>query len=239
MKNSIEVCFSPLLFPLFDSKECIVVVIDVLRATSSICVAFHHGVQRIVPVEKIEDCLAYRSQGFLVAAERKAEMVAGFDMGNSPFSFMVEKIEGSSIAMTTTNGTRAIHAAKVAHRVVIGSFLNLDVLCSWLATQNKNVICLCAGWKDKFNLEDSLFAGALAYYLKKTGSFFSDCDSTLASEYIYSIAQNDLAGFLQNSSHRKRLEKLQIEKDVEYCLTPNQAPVIPVLAGEFLLKLQY
>src|SRR6188768_2992506 len=115
MKKSIDVCFSPALFHLHDdASESIVVVIDVLRATSSMCVAFHHGVKSIVPVATIEESMAYRSQGFLVGAERKGEMVEGFDLGNSPFSYMTETIRDRNVALTTTNGTQAIQTAKNA-----------------------------------------------------------------------------------------------------------------------------
>ena len=237
-QNKIEVCFSPALFELFDLKESIVIVIDVLRATSSICIAFENGAERIIPVSKVEDAMTYKGKGYLVAAERNGETIDGFDFGNSPFSYTREKVKGKKIALTTTNGTQAINAARNSHKVVIGSFLNLDALCDWLKEQNKNVICLCAGWKNKFNLEDTLFAGAVVQQLKNSEKFYSDCDSALASEYLYSLAKNDLYKFLENSSHRKRLEKLHIDKDVAFCLTPNQTDVIPVLEGDCLVKLQ-
>ena len=235
-KLNIEVCFSPALFELFDSKESIVVVIDVLRATSSICIAFENGVEKIIPVSKVADALSYKSQGYLVAAERNGETLDGFDFGNSPFSYMSEKVKGKKIALTTTNGTQAVHSAKDAHQVVIGSFLNLDALCDWLIKQNRNVICLCAGWKNKFNLEDTLFAGAVVQQLKNSGKFHADCDSSLSSEYLYDLAKHDLNKFLENSSHRKRLERLHIEKDIAFCLTPNQTKVIPILEGDCLVK---
>ncbi len=235
--NTIEVCFSPALFGLFDSKDCIVVVADVLRATSSICVAFEHGAGRIVPVETTEESMAYRNKGFIVAAERKGEMVPGFDLGNSPFSFMSRDLKGKTIALTTTNGTRAIRAAAGSYKVAIGSFLNISALCRWMAGEGKNVICLCAGWKNKFNLEDTLFAGAVVSYLTGKAGFYTECDSALAASHLYEKAKPDLYNFLENSSHRKRLQRLHIEKDIAYCLTPDQTSVIPVLEGDFLVNL--
>lgn len=237
-KRTVEVCFSPQLFPLFDAKESIVVVIDVLRATSSMCIAFEHGVEKIVPVATVDESRAYKSKGYIIAAERNGEMLEGFDIGNSPFSYMGPAVKGRCIALTTTNGTQAVQAAKNAYRVVIGSFLNLDALCAWLLQQNRNVICLCAGWKNKYNLEDSLFAGAVTEKLKQSPLFSCDCDSAMAAEYLYRIAKNDLYGFLENSSHRRRLERLHIEKDIAFCLTPNQTRIIPVLQGDHLVKLE-
>jgi len=234
---TLEVCFSPSLLHLFDCNNKIVVVIDVLRATSSICTAFAHGVNTIIPVATIEESLSYREKGYLVAGERNGEIVEGFDMGNSPFSFMGEGVKGRNIAITTTNGTQAIHAANDASKIVIGSFLNLDVLSEWLMVQDADILCLCSGWKNKFNLEDTLLAGAIVNKLRGDSGFDIDCDSAIASEHLYLKAKDDLFGFLENSSHRKRLKRLNIEKDIYYCLTPNTCPVIPVLRDGALVKL--
>lgn len=235
--RKIEVCSSPALIHLYSVSESIVVIIDILRATSSMCVAFEHGAEKIIPVSGVEDARKYREMGFMIAAERDGEMIEGFDLGNSPFSFMNDAVKGKSIAISTTNGTQAIHAAKNAKQVVIGSFLNLDALCDWLIKQDSNVLCLCSGWKNRFNLEDTLFAGAIVNRLKDSMSFTSDCDSAIAAEHLYLIAKDDMYGFLENSSHRRRLEKLHIERDIEYCLKPNQTSVIPILQGNSLVKL--
>ena len=234
---NIEVCFSPSLINLFDTKDKIIVVIDVLRATSSICVAFQNGAGSIIPLVTIEESFSYKSKGYLIAGERNGEMIVGFDFGNSPFSFMSENIKDKRIAFTTTNGTQAIQSVKNASQIVIGSFLNLDVLCNWLSKQNSNILCLCAGWKSKFNLEDTLCSGAIVNNLRQTANCVIDCDSALASEHLYLLAKDNLFQFLEDSSHRKRLKKLNIEKDIEYCLTPNQCNVIPIMKDGVLIKL--
>lgn len=233
-KKTIDVCLSPLLFDHYDPADSIVVVIDILRATSSICVAFEHGANSIIPVLSKDESFSYKAKGYLVGAERNGEMLSGFDLGNSPFSYMDPIVRGRNIALTTTNGTRAIQAAKGAHQVVIGSFLNLDILVQWLKEQDRNIICLCSGWKNTINMEDTIFAGALVYKLKKDYNFSINRDSAITSEYLYLLSKNDMYGFLTESSHRKRLEKLNIEEDIVYCLTPNQANVIPVLKGDSL-----
>lgn len=235
-KKTLDVCFSPALIHLHDISNSIVVVIDVLRATSSICVGFAHGVKSIVPVATVEESLAYKAKGFLIGAERNGEMLGGFDLGNSPFSYMDPKIVGRDIALTTTNGTQAIEAAKKAHTVVAGSFLNLDVLCKWLRKQDRNVLMLCSGWKNSFNLEDTLLAGAIVDQLQNDFDQSALFDSALAAQHLYQLAKDDLYLFLENSSHRKRLEKLHIDKDIKYCLTPNQANVIPVLKDGVLVN---
>ena len=236
--RTIEVCLSPALIDLFDIEHSIVVVIDILRATSSICIGFENGADHIIPVSTTEESLAYREKGYLVGAERNGEMLDGFDLGNSPFGYMGPHIKGAKIALTTTNGTRAINAAKTAHTVVVGSFLNLNALCEWLKEQDNNVVCLASGWKNAFNLEDTLFAGAVVDKLMQEFSYSSNCDSAIASQHLYRLAKDDMFGFLENSSHRKRLERLHIESDIEFCLTPNQTTAIPILKGESLFNLR-
>ena len=237
MKKNIDVCFSPALFNLYDSSDSIVVVIDVLRATSSICVAFQYGVKSIVPVASLEEAMTYRAKGFLVGAERKGEMVEGFDLGNSPFSYMDGKVRDRDIALTTTNGTQAIQVARNAYQIAIGSFLNLDAICSWLQTQDRNIILLCSGWKNAFNFEDTLFAGAVVQKLLPFYKLTNHSDSALAAMHLYDLAKDDLYGFLEKSSHRKRLEKLQIEDDITFCLKPNQTDVVPVMVGDAIYNL--
>jgi 2-phosphosulfolactate phosphatase len=235
-KLKIDACFSPYLYPVYADTESIVVVIDVFRATSAICVAFANGAEKIIPVAGVEEALRYKQQGMLAGAERDAVKLDGFDFGNSPYDYMGKHVEGKTIALTTTNGTQAIEAARNAYKVVIGSFLNMDVLCDWLIKQNRNVLLLCSGWKNKFNLEDSLFAGAVTQQLIDKSKNYSLGDGCLALKYLYEIGKEKPTKFLNYSMHRKRFAKLNLKKDIRYCLMPNSANVVPVLEGKFLVK---
>jgi 2-phosphosulfolactate phosphatase len=237
--KSVEVCFSPISYPLFRNDDAIVVIIDIFRATSAICTAINHGVNSIIPVSTVEEAIVYQTKGYLAAAERHGEVVDGFEFGNSPFSYMGEAVKGKTIVLTTTNGTVAVEAAKDAHKVVIGSFLNISVLTNWLISQNRDVVLLCAGWKNKFNLEDTLFAGAVISRLAESGKFENTCDTAQAARHLFNSAKGDMYGFLENSSHRKRLEKLNLEKDIRYCLELDLTPVIPVLEGTSIVKMQF
>ena len=229
MANSIQTCFSPATYPLFADSDSIVVVVDIFRATSAICTAIHHGVERMIPVASVEDAQHYKDLGFLVAAERNAVKLEGFDFGNSPFHYMTPDVQGKTIAISTTNGTQAIEAAKDAAVIAIGSFLNIQALANWIKPQGRDVIILCAGWKNKFNLEDTLFAGALAGLLLEDDRFSTTCDSSIAAGYLYEKASSDLFGFLENSSHRNRLKNLNLEKDIRYCLSVNSLDIVPVV----------
>ncbi len=235
-KPKAEVCFSPFDFPLYDSKESIVVIIDILRATSAICTALYHGIEQVIPVAGVEEARAYLDKDFLVAAERNGEVVEGFSLGNSPLSYMQDNLKGKSLVLTTTNGTQAIEAARGSYKTVIGSFLNIDLMAGWLLQQNRDVLLLCAGWKNKFNIEDTLFAGALLGRLLDSGRYTSDCDAGVAARFLAERAGSNLYDFLECSSHRKRLEKLNLEMDIRYCLSLNKAPVIPVLSGTVIIK---
>src|ERR1700712_438089 len=157
MINDLNVCLTPVLIPLYNVEDHVVVIIDIFRATSSICYGIENGAEAIIPVSEVEECEAYRPHGHLLAAERNGEVVTGFDFGNSPFSYTAEKVAGKTIVLTTTNGTQALHLSRAAKRVVIGSFLNLTALCNWLKTQNDNILLVCAGWEKNFNLEETLF----------------------------------------------------------------------------------
>jgi 2-phosphosulfolactate phosphatase len=236
-RKFVEVCFTPGEYINYKGRFEIVVVIDVLRATSAICAAFDNGIKSIIPVPTVEEAMEYKKKGFLAGAERKGQIVEGFDFGNSPYSYMKEEFKGKEVVLSTTNGTKSIDVAKDAENVVIGSFLNLDALCKWLAVQNKNVLCLCSGWQDKFNLEDTICAGAISEYLLKTGKFASDDDASVAAKYLYLSAKENNFGYLKSSSHRRRLKKLNLNKDIKYCLTLNQTDVIPILRDGKLVKL--
>jgi len=232
----IEVCLTPALLDLYAIENSIVVVIDILRATSSITYGIENGAEAIIPVMNVEDCLAYADKGYLLAAERNGEVVAGYDFGNSPFSYTAEKVAGKTIVLTTTNGTKAMHLAQErADQVIVGSFLNLSAVCEYLKNENKDVLLLCAGWKDNFNLEDTLFAGAVVEQLQN--DFVVSDDSSVAALDIYQLAKGDLRGYLQKSSHNHRLIKLNIEEDVRFCLKLDVCKSIPVLRGEMLMAL--
>jgi 2-phosphosulfolactate phosphatase len=234
---NIEVCYTPQAYPLFHKDDSVVVVIDIFRATSAIVTAFYNGVSKMIPVATVAEAKEYQSNGYLAAAERDGEIIEGFELGNSPFGYMNNKVKGKTIAISTTNGTQAIEASRKASKIVIGSFLNLDVLCDYLLTQKKDVILVCAGWKNKFNLEDTLFAGAVVSKLSSDSDCTITCDSAIASQHLYNIAKDDLYEFLSHSSHRNRLAKLDLERDIQYCLTVNQCPVIPIMEGKYLVKL--
>lgn len=234
--KTIDVCLSPDLMHLYPVSDRVVVVVDILRATSCMVTALAHGVQSIRPFANLEECRAMKAQGYFTAGERNGEKVEGFDFGNSPFEYMIEKLKGQRIAFTTTNGTQAIAKSHGAKQIIIGSFLNLTAVTEYLKRGNDSVLVVCAAWKGKVNLEDTLFAGALVENLKD--HIEPDCDAPLAAQRLYNLAKKDMVDFLKDSSHVKRLNRLHVHKDIAFCVTPDQYPVVPRLVDDELILTQ-
>jgi 2-phosphosulfolactate phosphatase len=234
-KRNLETCFSPALFEAENHNDSIVVIIDVLRASSAICTAFANGAASIIPVAEVEEARRYKSEGYLVAAERDGFILDFADFGNSPFNFTKDQVEGKTIVYSTTNGTSLINITRSSYMTVIGSFLNISALSKWLAEQDRDVILVCAGWKNRFNLEDTVCAGALAKNLMDSGIFKTICDSTLASIDLWKLALTDLRGYLDKAAQRSRLRDKNLDDCIEFCLTPDFTGKIPVMKNGVLV----
>jgi 2-phosphosulfolactate phosphatase len=224
---SLEVCLSPELLHLHRLEGKLVIVIDIFRATSCMVAALAEGVDHIHPVASVEECFSLGKQDYIMAGERNGEIVSGFDLGNSPLQYAQREWEGRKIAMTTTNGTLALTKAAVsALEVWIGAFHNLSVLSDAIKKRGVDTLLLCAGWKGKFSMEDSLYAGALAHRLLDT--FDSDDDATLATSTLYQQAENRLLEFLKGANHYQRLFHMGVKDDLAFCLMKDRYPIIPV-----------
>ncbi|HLN56510.1 MAG TPA: 2-phosphosulfolactate phosphatase [Bacteroidales bacterium] len=236
MTRKLETCFSPALFGTDDHSSDIVVVIDVLRASSAICTAFENGAERIIPVRDVSAAKDYKSKGYLVAAERDGFVLDFADFGNSPFNFTRDKVNGQTIVYSTTNGTGIIETASTSYMTAIGSFLNISALSSWLQKQDRGVLLFCAGWKNRFNIEDTICAGALAERLMKSGLYSTKCDSTLAAVDLWSLAKTDLHGYIDKAAQRSRLRDKGLDDCIEYCLTHDLTSRIPVIRDGILVS---
>lgn len=230
-KPSLEVCLSPALLHLYNTRDAVVVIIDVFRATSTITAALHNGARCVIPVASVAECIALGEQipNSVTAGERDGKIAEGLQYGNSPTEYPEKFINGKTLILTTTNGTRLLHMVSGASAILIGSFLNLEVLSDYLLSQNKHVLLGCASWKDRFNLEDTLFAGAVVSRLQH--AFDVNCDSARAAKHLYDRSGGDFLSFLKDSSHYRRLSAYGLEADMAYCATPNLHPVVPILKG--------
>jgi len=233
--NQIEVCYSPVLFPYSHiNSDHIVVIIDVLRATSSICAALDNGIKGIIPVAGTEEAMKYKSMGYLVASERDGNKLAFADFGNSPHNFQKPELKGKVIVYSTTNGTQAIEMARSAELIAIASFPNFSAISAWLIEQKKDVLLFCSGWKNKYNMEDSAFAGALSENLLENGFVTSD-DATKASIHLWNSVKHDLMAFADTTSHKLRLSKFGLDDSIRYCFTADSTKVVPVMREKMLV----
>jgi 2-phosphosulfolactate phosphatase len=229
-KPTLHTSISPALLNLYELNNSIVVIIDVFRATSTIAAALYNGAKAVVPVDSVPKAIEIaRSIEGIAAGERDGKIAEGLLHGNSPMEYSREFVEGKTLVLTTTNGTRLLQMAldNKADTIIAGSFPNLSAVAQFLRKEKKNVILGCAGWKDRFNLEDTLFAGAVINEIKK--DFTIHCDSSLMAETIYAKYKNDLVDFAPNLTHYHRLvERFGLIEDIRFCLTRDVANVLPV-----------
>jgi 2-phosphosulfolactate phosphatase len=232
----LHTCFSPALLPLYDLQDTIVVVIDVFRATSTIAAALHNGARYVIPVDSVADAIEISKQtGGIAAGERDGRIAEGLQYGNSPFEYSRAFIEGKILVLTTTNGTRLLHLAhqRGANTIITGSFPNLSAVARFLVGQRKNVLMGCAGWKDRFNMEDMIFAGAVISKVKE--HFTIHCDSSLTACMMYEQHRHRIHELARSFTHYHRLvDRFGLIEDIAFCLTPDVADVLPVFVNNRL-----
>jgi 2-phosphosulfolactate phosphatase len=238
-KPTLHTSLSPALLHLYDLSNSIVVIIDVFRATSTIAAALYNGARSVIPVDSVPRALEIsKNIDGIAAGERDGVIAEGLQHGNSPLEYSREFIENKTLVLTTTNGTRLLQMAldKNAATIISGSFPNLSAVCDFLSAEKKNVVLGCAGWKERFNLEDTLFAGAVIHRLKK--KFIIHCDSSFMAETIYAKHKNNLIDFAPHLTHYHRLvERFGLIEDIRFCLTADVANVLPVyIEGKLVAK---
>lgn len=238
-KPVLHTALSPALIHLYDVSCSIVVIIDVLRATSTVATALYNGAKHIIPVDSVAECIRLGKQiDGITAGERDGQIAEGLVYGNSPFEYPQDFINGKTLVLTTTNGTKLLHMAldKGAKGIITGSFPNLSAVCKYLVAKKQPVILGCAAWKDRINIEDTLFAGAVIDRVKT--HFDINCDSSQMAEHMYREAKEDMFEFMKakNASHYHRLMNFGLEKDIRYCLTPDTANVLCIYEGGKLVR---
>ena len=237
-ERSLYTCLSPALLNLYDISNSTVVIIDVLRATSTIATALYNGASSVIPVASVQQCIELGKEvGGITAGERDGKVADGLTYGNSPFEYPRDFIEGKILVLTTTNGTKLLHMAldNGASEIITGSFPNLSAVCDHLIQSKRNVLLSCSAWKDRVNIEDTLFAGAVINRIKQ--HFTIHCDSSKMAESLFLEAGEDRFSFMKQrgATHYHRLTNYGLEKDIRYCLSADQANVLPIFKGDRLI----
>lgn len=209
-----------------DLRAWAVVVIDALRMTSVAAVAKANGCTGLRAVAEVSEARAMAEiTGALLGGERNALRIEGFDFSNSPLEYTRAQIAGRRLVMTTSNGTRAILAAKDARRVLLGAFVNAEAIARALEGEAQ-VALLCAGTLGAFTLEDALAAGAILSRLSANRQVEMD-DMAIAAGMLYTQAMKDLHKTLAQTTHYRRLVSLGYEDDLRFCLTEDCVDAAP------------
>ena len=227
MKISIDICPSPALYPYYKKENDTVIVVDVFRASTTICAMLNNGAKSVVPVANIEEVKRYKSAGYLVGAERDARKCDFADFGNSPFDYTPEKVSGKEVVFTTTNGTQAIEGAQESDKLFIGAFCNIDALAEKCLNVSGGIVVLCAGWNNRVNVEDTLFGGAFAEKIAQKTAVIFNTDAVKMALDLWHTAKNDLLPYIKDTEHYSRLIAAGVEKDAEFCLRQNTLAVVP------------
>ncbi|MFM7357174.1 MAG: 2-phosphosulfolactate phosphatase [Sediminibacterium sp.] len=225
---ALHTVLSPRLLDLYDISNAVVVIIDVFRATSTIATALYNGATRVIPVDSVDQCIRIGNDtGGITAGERDGKVIPGLSYGNSPAEYPRSFIENKTLVLTTTNGTRLLHQSlqNGAADVITGSFPNLSAVCNYLVQQDLPVFLGCSAWKDRVNVEDALFAGAVIHRIKQ--KFTIHCDSSMMAEQLYLQHKDDLPSFVRQTTHWHRLSAYGLEKDLLYCISTDVANILP------------
>lgn len=221
MNNVLDVYTSSTALNEDDIRGKTVVVIDVLRATSTILTALQNGAKSVIPVEdmgaagKIATNLDPSS--YLLCGEKDGKMIEGYDLGNSPFEYNREVIEGRTLIFNTTNGTKALTRSSHASKVFIAGFLNVSAVARKLKEETHEISLVCAGWKGRLSLEDVLCAGHLVSSVYG-GNLPDDAkDGAKVAMGLFERFGSEIAETVGVTNHAKRLRELGFESDIAYC----------------------
>jgi 2-phosphosulfolactate phosphatase len=226
-----------------DLQHKTVIVIDVLRATSTILKALDAGCTQVIPVETVNQARSLHRPGELLGGERFCKKIPGFDLGNSPLEYTSDRVDGKTVIFTTTNGTRAIQKASRAGHILIGGLLNAEACARKAAMLSDDIVLLCAGTQDAFSLEDGLCAGLLIEELLKlqaegrirssaaAGGGLTVDDFGIAMQQAYRLVRDNLESALLSGANGKRLSRIGFHDDVIYCAQTNILEQAPVVRG--------
>lgn len=231
----IDVLVTPQLSNNRDHGTKRIVVLDILRATSTIVTALNNGATEVIPVQEYDEVFnLVRSLGrgnCLLGGERKGFKVEGFDLGNSPLEYTRELVEGKKIILCTTNGTKAIKAFQNGMEVLIGSYLNLEHLVGYLTRNAQDITLVCSGREGNLCMEDLACAGMIAQMVAEA----VPADLTDAAKVAINTAKQQgsasLEKFIGSAEHGLLLKEIGMGRDIKACTALNSAPILPRFEG--------
>jgi 2-phosphosulfolactate phosphatase len=228
----LEVLFLPCELPARPRPEGAAMVIDVIRATTTIVTAFQHGIRSVLPVESVEEARSLQATipGALLAGERGGRRIAGFDLGNSPREFTREAVAGRDVILSTSNGTKALRAVGDGRRVAIAAFLNRSAVAEWFVAQQEDGLIVCSGYEGIFSLEDAVCAGSVVEQALARSAPLTIGDGARACLTLWQRFGADLPGLLGESGWGRRIVAIGLGADLDLCARLDSTDVVPVMA---------
>ena len=216
-----------------------VVVIDVLRACSSMVTALVNGAKGIIPVEDMaaasKIAAALDPKSVLLCGEKDGKKIDGYQLGNSPMEYSKGVVDGKTMIMNTTNGTKAVARAALARKILIGCFLNAASVVDELRNGEGDIIIICAGWKSRLSLEDMLCAGLIIDRLSG-GKLHEDAsDGAKLAHVLYQKYSTDIEGAVSQSNHAKRLQDIAHPNDISYCSQLDSLSIVPYMTDGIIV----
>jgi 2-phosphosulfolactate phosphatase len=238
----IDVCFDPFELDELELRGKNIVVIDVLRSSTTIVVALNNGAREIIPVESIENAVKISGSLFgdvtLRGGERNGKTIQGFNLGNSPLEYTEATVKGKSIIFCTTNGSVAMYKSRFAQNLAIGSFVNISTVIDFIKELRSDFLIICAGkasTMSNFSLEDTVCAGMIVHKLSAAKEIKLELtDSSLASQALYKTYGRSLLKVMKNTEHGKYLVEIGFLEDIKVAAAVDSFPVLPVLSGNVI-----
>lgn len=237
-----DVYFSAQAFSEEMARAKVAVVIDVLRATSTMVTALANGAKGIIPVRSMGDAsqivAKIDSDNFLLCGEKDGIKIENFDLGNSPFEYDEQTVADKTIVLTTTNGTQAIQQATLAKELYLASFLNVGTVISHLKTKHKKdkIVLICSGWKGRISIEDTLCAGYIVDALLGNNDDSGMPDGAKVARALYTQYKENLHAIIKQSNHAKRLEDKLVNDDIGYCSQIDIFDILPTLKDGIIVN---
>ena len=231
--NNLETLFIPEEIKNVELAAKLVVIIDILRASSTIVTALANGCRGFIPIfspdQAKKKAQEFKKERVLLGGEREGTKIEDFNLGNSPREYKREVVKGKTIIFSTTNGVKTLEMVKGAHRIIIGSFLNLQAVCNYCINYQGDILIICAGRDGKFSLEDTACAGMI---INTLGDVFpvacQEVDANLTARLLYGRFDNNILEILGKSQHGRYLESIGLGEDLKFCSQLDLFHIIPI-----------
>lgn len=235
----LDVYFSPAQVDEMQLRDKNVIVIDVLRASTTIVTALKNGAREIIPVGSIESAVKVSGNLFgdvvLRGGERNGKIIAGFNLGNSPSEYTEEAVKGKSIIFCTTNGSSAMVKAKYAKRMAVAGFINVSLAAEYIRAAGEDFSIVCAGRQQLFCVEDAVCAGMIVKILVEDAGVPAELnDAAVAAQVLYKNVGKNLLKMVKSCDHGKYLVEIGFENDLKTCVDVDSIPVLPLLIGNMI-----